>query len=107
MVGWTIVHWIVLINTTTVVGAVGSISAEFDNPEQFNETISNTINFTSYGAMQAFIMAIVLTVARLLIQRVRKSDKNWTILDILILTFCMLSVVFSQYLVKSSILYIG
>ncbi len=107
LVGWTVVHWIITIDVTTTVGTVDSIGAKFDDPEQVNDMIERAIEFTSYGALQAFITALLLTLARLLIPRVRKFDKNWVILDIVILAFCMLSVIFSHVIVRASLLQIG
>lgn len=101
LIGWTAIHWIVLIQVTTSLGLFSQTGVKFDNPEIVSTGVRNATTATSYRVLSAGIGAAVITLAFLLIPRVRKFEKSLVVDSLVIITFCLVGVATSQILLKS------
>lgn len=103
-VGSTIIHWIVLIVITGNFAFATSLeNNKFKSSEALNSDITKIINAQSMMALRWVVIASAVTALILLIKRFRKYEKPLFIDSAVLLIFCLLSVVFSQLIVKSFI----
>lgn len=101
-VGSTIIHWIVLIVITGNFALATSLeNNKFKNSEALNSDITKIINAQSMVVLRWIIIGSVVTALIIMIKRFRKYEKPLLIDSAVILLFCLLSVVFSQTIVKA------
>ena len=101
-VGSTIIHWIVLIVITGNVEFAHSLdNSKFKDSNALTDDLHQIINTQSMIVLRWVVIAGVVTALILLIRRFRKYEKPLFIDSAVLLVFCLLSVVFSQLIVKT------
>lgn len=101
LIGWTFIFWIVLINITVSLGLFGSSNIQFDNSQTVNDSIKKAIDLLSYKVLGAAIGAGVVTALFGLLQRVRRNEKRLIADSLIMIVFCLVSVIMAQMMVRS------
>ena len=93
-----------IVATTTNVQFIANLDHnKYQDTRQTNEQISKVINTQSLVVFRWFVIASVITLLLLLIKRYRSHEKTLLIDSATILIFCMLSVVYSQIILRAFI----
>ena len=104
VVGATVVHWMILIFISgSVAFRQQLVNNKFQDIDAYNREINVMLNSQSHVVLRWAIICILLTVALLAISRFRKYEKTMLIDSIVLVAFCLLSVVFSQLIVRNFI----
>ncbi|MDB5183147.1 MAG: hypothetical protein JWO47_931 [Candidatus Saccharibacteria bacterium] len=101
VVGATIIHWIILITITANTRFISVLqNNKFKDSQDVNNAISRVTNLQSLIVLRWFIFATLITFVLLLIRRYRKYEKAMIVDSLVITTFCMLSVIFAQAIIR-------
>ena len=102
VVGATVVYWAMLIAITTSVTINQKlVNHQYTDTTKVNDLISRAIHSQSLVVLRWAIIAAVMTFAILLIKRYRKFEKRVVVDSVVIVGFCVVSVTFSQMLVRA------
>lgn len=101
-IGATLVHWMTLIAITVSLSFTGELeSNNFRNSELVNDKIERVINLQSLIVLRWIVISVVITCLLTLISQYRKQEKPMLLDSLTIVLFCLVSVIFSQLIIRS------
>jgi hypothetical protein len=102
VIGATVIHWIILISTTSSLQYISQLEAHrYKDSQALNAELTKIINMQSLVALRWFIFSMLITSLLLFIKRFRKYEKPLIVDSITVTVFCFVSVMLSQTIIRA------
>jgi hypothetical protein len=97
----TLIYWVAFLVTVYLEEySRQTVGHQFRDPVATDKTLVDVVNLLSWRVLYSAIFSALITVAMLAIPRVRRYEKRLVVDGLVIVVFCVLSVMASQFVVQ-------